>query len=390
MTDVRSTPAEAGLILAVREERPARVARLIEELVRSRAVRYVTSDPRDIQYLAGPPDLRGTLVLDIHGRSTLVAPAAAFDHDIAESCGLDVISVPLADNEGRVVAGLLAGTQGATVLGQLSDVVRRHLAVGVKAYVEAPDLGANLRRATSSVERSLVRVAVAVAEAGIRAAFKRLEAGVTELDLAAAAVNAMILEGGTSQWFEPCIGIGDRSGYPDARPTRRTVRSADVGFLDLGPIVGGYAGDITRSFAIGAPPVDAARAREATIALNERLAVELVPGAVARDLCAMATDVLAAIDRRWVMPHHLGHGLGVLGACPPWLRPDSDDVVLEHDLITLEPGIYSPGFWGIRHEDVYEVTSEGAIRVSTLPMGWFEPVRGWMRNRSAMAEDMPA
>jgi Xaa-Pro dipeptidase len=227
-----------------------------------------------------------------------------------------------------------------------------------------------VQRTKTSDEIDKISEAVRIAETGVVAARKIWGVAVKELDIAAEADYAMRKAGSEGQWFATHVATGRRSVYPDAAPTRRLLKSGELGFIDLGPLYDHYAGDLTRSFVVGKH----SRGQIELLALVKMAldnAVKMARvGIAAIDLYNSVGAIFCASGKRGYFPHHLGHGLGLFGSCPPVIDAGSQDILRSGDVFTLEPGLYVPGIGGCRMEDVFLMTDDGCKPISTLEHSW--------------------
>ena len=189
--------------------------------------------------------------------------------------------------------------------------------------------------------------------------------GVSELDLAAEIVYLHLRGGASAMSFEPIVASGPRGALPHARPSSRTFRPGDLVVIDMGGVVDGYAADMTRTVAIGPPGEDERRAYravdDALTAALDRVRAD-VDGA---ELDQAARDVLAVAGLAEHFTHSLGHGVGLDVHEWPRLSVSADHVVPENACITVEPGVYLAGRFGIRIEDLVVARREGAESLTT-------------------------
>jgi Xaa-Pro aminopeptidase len=186
-----------------------------------------------------------------------------------------------------------------------------------------------------------------------------LRRGVAESDIAAEIIYRSRKLGSAAEAFDPIVASGPRSALPHARSTTRRLQSGDMVVIDYGCVVDGYASDVTRTIAVGAPP---AKLRRAHAAVKEacQLACEAArPGMQGIKLDEVARKYLASCGFKDEFNHSLGHGLGLDVHSLPRLGPESKDLIPANAVITIEPGVYFPGLGGVRIEDDLLVTAAG-------------------------------
>ncbi len=160
------------------------------------------------------------------------------------------------------------------------------------------------------------------------------------------------------------VASGPNGASPHHDPGDRVVQAGDAVVVDFGGRLHGYCSDTTRNFVVGEPPDGYGVAMEALRAA-QRAAVEAVrPGVTAGAVDRAARDVIAAAGYGEYFIHRTGHGIGLEVHEDPYLVA-GNDVVLEIGMtFSVEPGIYLPGEWGMRIEDIVAVTPDGVERLN--------------------------
>ncbi len=226
------------------------------------------------------------------------------------------------------------------------------------------DLVEALRERKDADELAHITAAAAVATRALGRTLPQVKAGLTELEVAGVLEHALRSEGSETFPFASIVASGPRSALPHAATSSRTLQRGDFLLLDFGASVAGYCADITRTVVVG-PPSDEQRDVYGVVrAANEVAAGAVRPGMRGRDADAVARDY---IDRRGygdAFGHSLGHGLGLEVHEAPRLSRTADAVLAVGTVVTIEPGIYRPGWGGVRIEDDVHL-STGAADVLT-------------------------
>ncbi|MCC6059395.1 MAG: Xaa-Pro peptidase family protein [Thermofilum sp.] len=217
---------------------------------------------------------------------------------------------------------------------------------------------ATLRRSKDQEELRLMRQAVAIAEEAMRAAVDSLERGVTEVEVLAR-VLSVIARRGALPSFTPIVAFGEHSAHPHAKPSARELREGDLVKLDLGARVGGYCSDITRTFVYGKPSPKQERLFKAVLRAQQRALEAVAKGAPAKQVFFKAYDALKEEGLHTYFNHGLGHGVGIDIHEAPTLNSESDEALVENDVVTVEPGVYLAGYGGVRIEDMVLVVEGG-------------------------------
>lgn len=196
-----------------------------------------------------------------------------------------------------------------------------------------------------------------------------LRAGRTEREVAADIAEAIAAEGHRTVEFV-IVGSGPNGADPHHEVSDRVIGDGEIVVVDIGGAVpSGYNSDSTRTYVVGAPDPDAAD-RIAVLVRAQQAAVDAVrPGATAEQIDAAARSVLAEAGLGEAFLHRTGHGIGVSVHEEPYIAPGNDLVLREGMAFSIEPGIYFPGEWGARIEDIVVVTADGCERLNIAPHG---------------------
>lgn len=217
-----------------------------------------------------------------------------------------------------------------------------------------------LKRQKDPDELALIRQSIAAGEAGFRAAYAEFKPGMTELDAFLVVQRAATEAAGKPVRIYGDFSTGEGCVTGGGPPTSRVIGPGDLFMLDYSVIVDGYRGDFTNTFAVGGKGTEGQHrlhgACQRAMAAGE---AALRAGAKARDVDRAVRGSLEGEGLGDRFPHHSGHGLGLGHPEAPFLVPESDDVLLAGDVITLEPGVYVPGVGGIRIERNYLITDGG-------------------------------
>ncbi len=211
-------------------------------------------------------------------------------------------------------------------------------------------------------EVEAIRAAVALADLGHEVVCRMARPGITELELFAAARQAMELQAGARLQVLANFISGPRTAACSGPPTRRTLQPGDLVISDLTPHLAGYWGDTCTTCAVEEPSANQRRAYGfLTDAMDEALAA-LRPGLSAGEFDRRMRAAMAT--RGVYYSHHSGHGIGLHCHEPPALAPGCEMALEPGMVVALEPGMYFPGHWGMRIEHVALVTEHGAELLS--------------------------
>ena len=166
-------------------------------------------------------------------------------------------------------------------------------------------------------------------------------------------------EGAEEQAFESIVGAGPTGARPHARAGDRVIEAGELVVIDTGCRVGGYVSDYTRTLATGELDGEMRDAYDVVLAAQQAGLDAIRAGVTGVDADAAARDVIEGSAFAGAFGHGLGHGLGLDVHEAPRLSTESPDTLAAGNVVTVEPGVYLPGRFGIRIEDDVIVTENG-------------------------------
>lgn len=224
-----------------------------------------------------------------------------------------------------------------------------------------------LRLVKNQAEIAKLREAARITDLAFDAALRMMAPGVREVEVALELERAMRLAGADGSAFEIIVASGIRGAMPHGVASQKPLAAGELVTLDFGAVVDGYHADMTRTVAIGTVGAEEKRLYEAVLAAQVAALAAVAPGKIGSELDAMARDILAENDLADRFVHSLGHGTGLVIHEGPRLSSKSDDVLAPGMTVTVEPGVYVPGFTGLRIEDLAVVTTDGHEVLSHSP-----------------------
>jgi Xaa-Pro aminopeptidase len=349
-------------------QRRGRLARLVKEEALDA---LLVSNPYNVTYLTGFSGDSSWLVLG-RGRALLVSDFR-FTEQIAEECpGLDThIRLP-GQTLQQAVAGVL-GKLGFRAVGfesaalTVADLESLREALPAVQWKGAADRVERLRAVKDASELAEVREAVGFAEKAFAMWRAMLRPDEREKDLGDALEFYIRRAGGRGSSFPPIVAVGERAALPHAPPTHKTLEEAALVLIDWGASGRFYKSDLTRVLATRRISPKLEKVYRVVFKAQEQALRGIRPGVQAQDVDAKARAVIAAAGYGPYFGHGLGHGLGLQVHEAPALRQNSDAVLQAGMVMTVEPGVYLPGWGGVRIEDDVLVTPDGCELLSSVP-----------------------
>ena len=215
-------------------------------------------------------------------------------------------------------------------------------------------------------ELEKMRKAVEISEQVLREVIPLISTETTEIDIAVEITYRHRKLGAEKDSFDPIVASGVRSAMPHAKPTAAKFEPGSLIVIDMGCIVDGYASDQTRTVALGKVP-EGARKIYGIVQRAQQLGIDVArAGLGARELDAEVRAFIAAQGYGEAFGHGLGHGVGVEVHEAPRAGKAGTETLREGMVLTIEPGIYLEGRFGVRIEDMVLLGSEGAEPFQTF------------------------
>jgi len=226
----------------------------------------------------------------------------------------------------------------------------------------------SLRMHKDEQEISAMRRAVDIAQNALSNTLPSIKIGVSERQIANELTLQLLKAGSDPQFpFSPIVSGGANSANPHATPTNRILKEGDLLVIDWGASYMGYISDITRTFAMVEVDPEYALIAETVNEANIAGRRIIRPGATASEVDQAARIVIENAGYGQYFTHRTGHGIGMEGHEPPYIRSDNQLPLKQGMTFTVEPGIYLPGRGGVRIEDDVLVTDTGGESLTNLP-----------------------
>lgn len=239
------------------------------------------------------------------------------------------------------------------------------------SWLPLPQTMESFRRVKDADELEAIRRAAALTDAAMAQVNQLAEPGISERQLAWELEKRMRESGADRLAFSTIVASGPNGASPHHATGARLLEPGDAITVDMGAEVNGYKSDLTRSFFLGDTPTDRFwEIYRLTLSAHEAAFARAKAGMTAKEIDSLSRDVIAAAGYGEQFGHGLGHGVGLDIHEDPFLRqgePAPSEIVRAGTVITIEPGIYIPGWSGIRIEDLAYITEEGLKSISLCP-----------------------
>ncbi len=331
----------------------------------------------DLRYLLGQAggsfERLTTLVVPAEGTPALVVPkleAPGYADVPADELGIELLTWVDGDDPYKLVADRL-GKPGRVAVSDFTPalhVLALRSALGEAEQTLAGPVVRELRMRKDATEIAALRQAGAAIDRVHARVHEWLRPGRTEAEVGADIAAAIVEEGHVTAEFV-IVGSGPNGASPHHDVSERVIERGDVVVVDIGgPIAEGYNSDSTRTYAVGAPRDADVAETYAVLQRAQQASVESVrPGVTAESVDAAARDIIAAAGFGEFFIHRTGHGIGLDVHEEPYIIAGNTLPLEPGMAFSVEPGIYQPGRWGARIEDIVVVTETGVEALNSRP-----------------------
>ena len=337
-----------------------RIARIRERLQAEQADVFLISNPVNRRYITGFTGSAG-LVWISSTKQALLTDFRYVEQVKAECPGWELVRIEtysdtleeLIGQEG--VRSIVFEEEYVTVK-QLKEWQERFPSVELKGssgWVET----LRMRKTPEEIER--IRRAAQIGDEAFAELLPTIKSGLTEQEIALRLEFLMREKGASAMSFAPIVGSGPQSALPHARPGDRILSYGDFEVFDFGCVWNGYCSDMTRTIVIGEPEEQHLLIYDLVLKAQMEALRAVAPGRTGAEIDAIAREIISEAGYGDYFGHGLGHSLGLEVHENPRLSK-VDNTVLEPGMsVTVEPGVYLPGFGGVRIEDLVVVTEDG-------------------------------
>ena len=345
-----------------------RLSQLREKLIQQEIDAIFVSQSDNRRYLSGFDGSAGYLL--ITGKDAIIATDFRYieqvkqqspDYRVFQISGDMANWFPelVADLRGRKL-GFELQHMSLAMYRQVGDIIKR--VAPPPRLVPLEGLVESLRAIKEAEEIEAIAQAADISDGAFRHVEENMKAGMSEIEIAWEVERFMREHGSQAVPFDVIVASGPNAALPHARPSERAIQEGEPVLMDIGARVHGYASDLTRTICLGEPDNDFRKVYD--IVLGAQLAaLELIKeGMTGEQADNLARTIIAETGYAEAFGHALGHGIGLVAHESPRLGPGSNEKLASGMVFTIEPGIYLPGWGGVRIEDLV-VLENGNLRV---------------------------
>lgn len=328
---------------------------------------FLVNNESNLLYLTGFPGATCLLVSE-NGERTIYVYSVNYEQAKAEGEGFDVVLLKhgedFMDRIAAKVDNLNIKKLSADTLSLENYQKLKNRSKSDIKIVMHNRLVWELRKVKDERELRLMRKAAQLTCEGMQVICEIIESGIKEYEVAAEIEYAMRKKGSGGLAFDTIVASGTRSAFPHGGCTDREIRRGDLVVVDVGATYQYYRSDLTRTFVVGKPSEKQARIYEVVKQAQEEAFQGVRSKVKAKDVDEIARKVIRDAGYGEYFVHGLGHGVGLEVHEPPTLNQESKDVLNNGNVVTIEPGVYTIGFGGVRIEDTVLVHENSGERLT--------------------------
>lgn len=343
-----------------------------QELVKNQGLSgMIITDPYNMRHISGFRGGEGALY--VSATQQVLITDSRYTEQAEKESDFTIVQEHRGHTREEILKECLEKEEGTLAIGYEDQSLlccqfdRMTKALPVKEWVALGGKVDELRRIKTAEEIEYLAKAEAIGDVAFSKILDFLKPGITELEVAAELEYQMKKAGAEDLGFNTIIASGLNSSMPHAIPGRKKLEMGDFITMDFGCKYEGYCSDMTRTVVLGKASEKQKEIYQVVLEAQLAGLAALKPGVTGRSVDQAARDIIVKAGYGDCFGHSLGHSVGLFIHEKPGLAP-ADETILEAGMIeTVEPGIYVPGFGGVRIEDMVLVTEDGYRNLASSP-----------------------
>lgn len=331
-------------------------------------VGYLTGFTGDSSYLLiGPAN--DILISDSRYTTQIEEECGPIEKEIR---GAGSTTLSLVVNTLKKIKARRVGCESHKISKSLFDQIDSALATS--ELVDAGPMVETLREIKDAGELTEIRRSIDLAERTFEVIRSSLRGEQTEAEIASNLEHQIRMFGGDRCAFDPIVGVGERAALPHAVKTNKRIEESPLVLIDWGAKAGRYMSDLTRVLVTGKPTRKLEKIYNVVLQAQLNAIKEIKPGVSVKSIDRAARGFIEEAGYGKKFGHGLGHGFGLEIHESPFLSSNSDKTLKTGMVVTIEPGIYLPGWGGVRIEDDILVTKSGCEVLTSVPKTFAESI----------------
>ena len=350
-----------------------RLTKLRQKMASEALETILITDPANRRYLSGFTGTAGMLIVT-QDRAMLATDFRYYEQVEKQAPQFELVKIKdrfinlLPDLIGELGIRQL-GFESKNVTVDMHKDLANALPNGVD-LVATSDIVEELRMVKDEEEMAALRRAIALGDTAYAHITESMQPGMTERQVAWELESFMRTHGAEKVAFDIIVAAGPNGAMPHARTSDRPIQPGEPVVMDLGAVVNGYCSDLTRTVSLGEADGRYRKVYEIVLRAQQAALENIRPGMTGQEADAIARAVITEAEYGAAFGHGLGHGVGLMVHEKPSVGRLADKDVLQAGMVfSVEPGIYLPGEFGVRIEDLVVLREDGPEALSQASKG---------------------
>ena len=347
---------------------PSRISRIRSKLAGLKIEAILFFDMGNIRYLAGFSGSDGALLVG-ENKVVLMVDGRYATQARGETCGAEIFEY--SDKIDGVVQ--VVADSGLQRIGFESVAINFNQYLSLKGGLKSLELKpiskeiSSVRAVKDLNEIELIKKAARISSQALISTLELVGPGIREKDIALELEYRMGGEGAERVSFETIVASGKNSALPHAAPGLRKIENGDFVVIDYGAVYGGYHSDETCTYVVGSITERQKEIYGIVKDAHDRALDSLRAGVACREIDRIARSHIESAGFGKYFSHGTGHGVGLDVHEAPQISARAEGYLEAGMVVTIEPGIYIPGLWGVRIEDMFLVEKDGYEVLTKMP-----------------------
>lgn len=325
--------------------------------------------PENIRYMTGFTGSESLLLLE-KTKSTLIVDSRYTDQALSECVEVKIVESNDKIREVSKIAKKLVVKRIGFEPQQLTVFQYRKLKHSIDAgWKSMPEGIEKFRQKKDSGELETLRKSARISSRAFLGILGEIKAGIEEVEVSLLLEFQIKKDGAEATPFPLIVASGKRGALPHGLASKKKIKNGEFITVDFGAVYKGYCSDETCTAIVGKPTKRQERVYRVVKDAHDRAIGRIRPGIKAKDIDSAAREVIEKAGLGKYFKHGTGHGVGLTIHEEPRIAPRQEVVLEEGMVFTVEPGVYIPGWGGVRIEDMVAVTGDGCEVMSEVPKG---------------------
>ncbi|MFA4930393.1 MAG: Xaa-Pro peptidase family protein [Patescibacteria group bacterium] len=364
-----------------------RINQLVEDLSKNKIDLAFIANPQNIYYYSGfSPEIEGNIqpmsdpevFLIIHRKQQYILGDSRLKRELKKYKDFTFIEIP-APASGHTIGNIIKNVAGKGQIGleyqhiSYFDLNQIYQVINPKLTTDISEIIDLARTIKDETEIKLLKKAAQITSLGYKHALSLLRPGITEIEISRA-ISVFFLQYADGNSFEPIVAFGSNSAIPHHHSNQTKIKNGNILLIDLGCKYQGYCGDMTRAIYLGQPSPEFTTRYQILLQIQNKTIKQIRPGTTSGEIDNFVRSALKPHHLESNFIHGTGHGIGLAIHEAPSLKPKITTKLTNNMVFSIEPGLYFPGWGGLRLEDIIYLKNGQPVNItpSSKRLSWIE------------------